>query len=224
MAQYAMVAFQDCIVADGETTPAFPHSRDLMRYLWMTRGRLASHVLFTKRNFGWFREDDVRSLAQRVRSEGTGLIMIVRDPRDVLCSRHARRAQTQAYVTEEHWARSIEAGNRLIGECAGHENVLTIRYEDFVRSPTDLQTQLQRVFQVRLRPGVTSIGDIKDNLALYPYPLAQETVVAMHGMRNVSPSSVGRWREMAYDYRVSVKDPIVRQRISTYIEQFGYDQ
>jgi hypothetical protein len=224
MAQYAMVAFANSIVADGETNPGFPYSMDVLRYFWASQGRLSGRVLFTKRNFGWFREQHIRKLSDRLKNGKLGLIMMVRDPRDVLCSRHARNGQAEAYVSEDHWLRSIEAGDKLFEAASNQTKKLTIRYEDFVQHPIDTQLRLQEAFQLSMRPGVESIADIKDNLSVYPYPLAQETVVAMHGMRNLSPSSVGRWRELGFNFRATVKDSRISDRIARYLDRYRYDQ
>src|SRR5688572_8754060 len=103
MAQHAMVAFDRSIVAEGETNVRYPTGSDILRYMYMCRGRLSRHTLFTKRTYRWFEEENLRLLEERVRSEKMGLILLVRDPRDVLCSRHAGVSGDQAYVTPEHW-------------------------------------------------------------------------------------------------------------------------
>ena len=50
-----------------------------------------------------------------------GLILFVRDPRDVLCSRHSGASPDQAYVTPEHWHASIRAGEALFENLRDYE-------------------------------------------------------------------------------------------------------
>jgi hypothetical protein len=223
MAQHAMVAFDRAVVAEGETPVRYPFASDIVHYMRMCGGRLSHHTLFTKRAFRWFEEENRRVLEDRVRSETMGLILLVRDPRDVLCSRHSGAAQDQAYVTPEHWYASIRAGDRLFENLRDHEPKVVVRYEDFVLHPEQVAESLMRRFDLELRPGVTSIAALKRNRTLYPYPLSDDAAMAMHGLRDAAPSSIGRWRTMSFDYRQHVADRTIREHIAQFIIRHGYD-
>ena len=223
MAQHAMVAFDRTIVAEGETPVRYPFASDIVRYMRLHGGRLTHHTLFTKRAFRWFEEENRRILEDRVRSEKMGLILLVRDPRDVLCSRHSGTAHDQAYVTPEHWYASIRAGDCLFENLRDHEPKVVVRYEDFVLHPEQVAESLMRRFDLELRPGVTSIAALKRNRDLYPHPLSDDATVAMHGLRDAAPSSIGRWRTMSFDYRQQVADLTIREHIAQFISRHGYD-
>jgi hypothetical protein len=223
MAQQAMVAFDRAIVADGETNVRYPFASDIVRYLYMCRGRLSRHTLFTKRTFHWFEEENLRALEERVRLEKMGLILFVRDPRDVLCSRHSGASPDQAYVTPEHWHASIRAGEALFDNLRDYEPKVVVKYEDFVLQPEQVEELLMRRFGLELRQGVTSIAALKRNRDLYPYRLSDDTTVAMHGLRDAAPSSIGRWRTMSFDYRLQVADRTIREHIAEFIRLHGYE-
>jgi hypothetical protein len=189
----------------------------------MCGGRLSHHTLFTKRAFRWFEEENRRILEDRVRSEKMGLILLVRDPRDVLCSRHSGAAHDQAYVTPEHWYASIRAGDCLFENLRDHEPKVVVRYEDFVLHAEQVAESLMGRFDLGLRPGVTSIAALRRNRDLYPYPLSAAATVAMHGLRDAAPSSIGRWRTMSFDYRQQVADHTIREQIAQFISRHGYD-
>lgn len=110
-------------------------------------------------------------------------IFMVRDPRDVIVSVH--RMQPDIYWTNLRlWNLAWDA----IKNCRNHERLLVIRYEDLVRNPDGVQGKIS----VRLPFLEQKLPFSQFHQHSKPSPQSRQ---AMHGMRPVSDSSVGVWRQ-----------------------------
>jgi hypothetical protein len=136
------------------------------------------------------------------------MVCVLRDPRDVVVSRH--RKEPDAY-----WANLGFFRDRIgpFRAAAAHERFATVRYEDLVRDPDGVQAELmERIGWLRkLRP-FSSFGK-----AAAPSALAVE---ALGGVRKVSTKSIGRWREEL----PRLKAPIDRYGpIDDLLRELGYE-
>jgi hypothetical protein len=193
MLHYALVAFADTMILHDAETKVWmsPSIRDCMnlvrRYAFDRRPRF----LLTKRNARWHLPDEVARIIYSTRMHGMFLINIVRDPRDVLTSHMDGREGF--YVELERWQRSVEATERILEALTDHPRILTVRYEDVVGAPDRTGAMLEERLRLRFRPGVRSFADLEANVAQAGQTTGRATM--MHGVRPLSTSSIGRWRQ-----------------------------
>jgi len=195
MLHASMCAFEDVLLQPTETCAAQPglkeRTRILRRFRRLGVRRTQPKHFVTKRAYGWFQDDEIAALIRRVVREKVGIIDCVRDPRDVLLSRHAS-ADRARYVTVQHWCQSIEAARRIREGVGAHVPVLAVRYEDLIEQPRLVENNLARTFGLRLRPGA-EIDRVADNLASSGTRLSAYMATNMQGVRNADPKSLRKW-------------------------------
>ncbi len=111
------------------------------------------------------------------------IVHMVRDPRDVVVSRHGKAA-------DRYWTnlRVWKEYRRAARKAEGHPRFLTVRYEDLVQGPDRVQAQLmERMPFLQKRADFSAYHRIAQ-------PSAQ-SLEAMKGVRPVTASSVGAWRD-----------------------------
>jgi hypothetical protein len=110
-------------------------------------------------------------------------IYVVRDPRDVICSRLPRKGNGY-YTNLRVWRDSEHQAVRL----RGHPRFIEVKYEDLVHDPASVQHELEQRMPFLER---------KADFARFPEDWAGDPVAeqAMNGVRAPDPGSVGRWRE-----------------------------
>jgi hypothetical protein len=146
----------------------------------------------------------------------------VRDPRDVLSSTHVNTGREKAYVSSEWWRESINAAERVVTAAEAEGRALTLRYEDFVIAPGDVERKLGATFGMRLRPGVRSIAEVRQNVDRAGYRVAQSMIANMNELRDMDSRSIGRWRRGPFDLNSAVRDPVIRAEIEAFMERYGY--
>ena len=126
---------------------------------------------------------DILSVGPLLRfDEHLWVINMIRDPRDVVVSRHAREP-TKYWVHLGVWKRRSGAARRLVN----HPRFVTVRYEDLVTDPARVQGEIED----RL-PFLRRKADFKDfhkNAAP-----SDRAVEALGGVRPIEATSVGGWR------------------------------
>lgn len=110
------------------------------------------------------------------------VIYLLRDPRDVIVSRHAKD-DSRYYVNVRVW-REMHAIAKAVD---GHERFLSLKYEDFVSAPDETQALICQRF-----PWLQSIHPFTD-YHLHAQ-VSAKSKRAMHGVRPIAPSSIGAWR------------------------------
>jgi len=111
------------------------------------------------------------------------VIYVMRDPRDVIVSRHAK--DKSVYYSNIRLWRQMHACAK---QMAGHERFLEIRYEDFVRDPDETQQLITEKF-----PWLEKIH----NFSGYHEhaQISEKSITAMHSVRPIAPTSVGVWTQ-----------------------------
>ncbi len=113
---------------------------------------------------------------------GLWIICLVRDPRDIVVSRH--RQQPDAYWANLHMILRCVPFFRAARQ---HERFLVVRYEDLARHPNAVQSRLSKEIPfLRKRFDFSEFSQIANPTS--------GAVEALGGVRPVSPSSVGRWK------------------------------
>lgn len=110
------------------------------------------------------------------------VIAMLRDPRDVVVSRHAK-APSKYWVHLGVWKRRCKAMRSL----AAHPRFVVVRYEDLVREPGEVQSDLERRLPFLRRKG--EFREFHGRTAASSR--AQE---ALGGVRPIDASSIGNWR------------------------------
>lgn len=223
MLHAAMCAFEDVELHPAETLAFQPTPRERLRILRRIGVRAAGPRWFvTKRAFRWTEPPELEALAERVLREQVGLIHIVRDPRDVLLSRHVS-ASRERYVDPGHWRRSIEAADWLEARLGDRCAFVTLRYEDLVCNGRATEAQLAAAFGLRLRPGAR-IENVADSLALTGKALDPYMAVNMQGVRNADPTSIGKWRASKDNPEADLlASPTTAELYRAFLVRHGYE-
>ncbi len=110
------------------------------------------------------------------------VICVVRDPRDVVVSRH-RGAPDRYYVGLNNWKEGYGHMQRL----AAHPRVLTLRYEDLAEDPDGVQAKIAAFLPwLERRAAFSTFHEVARP--------SEGSSKALGGVRPVSSSSVGAWR------------------------------
>jgi hypothetical protein len=136
------------------------------------------------------------------------VVVMIRDPRDIVCSRH--RADPDRYWCGlNYWKAYVPWIRRL----SGHPRVTVVRYEDLVSDPDGVQELLMRSMPwlVRRAPFHEFHGHAR---------ASARSSAALGGVRPVSRSSIGNWR--SHKPRLAGQ---IRQHgsITADLVEFGYE-
>ncbi|MHB9881091.1 sulfotransferase family protein [Pacificimonas sp. ICDLI1SI03] len=203
MMHMAMTAFRGLHFHYEETSLDHPLLRDRLEALDAFRraglSRDEAKFYATKRNHGWFERQQLDRLIALTRSEGLGIILMVRDPRDVMLSSHSGRGGLPDYVSPGHWRRSIEGGAYLQDAMAGDPALLLLRYEDLAGAPDMVAQRLHDHFGLTVKPGSAGLGAMAANVASAPKEFDEYLLEAVGEIRDLDPASVGKWRRLSED-------------------------
>jgi hypothetical protein len=111
------------------------------------------------------------------------VIYVMRDPRDVIVSRHGKDKSVY-YSNIRLWRQMHAHAKRMYG----HDRFLEIRYEDFVRDPDATQQMIAEKF-----PWLEKIHKFSE---YHEYAqISEKSITAMHSVRPIAPTSVGVWTQ-----------------------------
>ena len=111
------------------------------------------------------------------------VIYVLRDPRDVIVSRHGKN-KDRYYANFRLWSELHAVARTLYG----HEQFIEVKYEDFVTRPDDVQKAIAARF-----PWLTQrhrFSEYHEHAVV-----SEQSKRAMHGVRPIAPTSVGLWKE-----------------------------
>jgi hypothetical protein len=111
------------------------------------------------------------------------VVYLIRDPRDVVCSRHGNDPE-KYWVGLKYWKLFLPVYERL----RNHPRFIPLRYEDFVREPDATQERLERSLPLQKRQHQFS----EYHRHVRPSDGAKH---ALGNVRPISDASVGRWKE-----------------------------
>lgn len=111
------------------------------------------------------------------------VIYLLRDPRDVIVSRHGKNSD-RYYSNIRLWRELHGAARPLLG----HERFLPIRYEEFVSAPDTVQAQISARF-----PWLETLHPFSEYHE--HASVSDRSRLAMHSVRPIAPTSIGVWRK-----------------------------
>lgn len=111
------------------------------------------------------------------------VVYLLRDPRDVIVSRHGR-SRDRYYTNIRVWRENQAAAADFVD----HPRCLVLRYEDFVADPDAAQRQLCARFPwLRIRHPFSRYHEHAQ--------VSAASLQALHSVRPIAPDSVGLWRD-----------------------------
>ncbi|MEE2912858.1 MAG: sulfotransferase [Planctomycetota bacterium] len=110
------------------------------------------------------------------------VIYLLRDPRDVIVSKHAR--SDQYYSNIRLWREQHEYATRMLD----HPRFHLVKYENLVQDPNRVQHDIMKKI-----PWLVKRHDFSD-YHLHA-SVSESSASAMHGVRPISPTSLGQWKE-----------------------------
>lgn len=113
----------------------------------------------------------------------TFVIYVVRDPRDVIVSRHGKD-KSKYYANIRLWRQMHQCARSMYSS----PNFLEIKYEDFVSRPDEVQNIIATRF-----PWLEKVHNFSE---YHDYAVVSaKSQKAMHGVRPIAATSVGLWTE-----------------------------
>lgn len=195
MLHYAMVRYDGIILIDRETSvtvdPSFSKTTKYFIKSFVSKQPL---TFLTKRLYGWYTDPNLAILISTAIKRNIGIIELIRDPRDVLTSKHKNPAidSNSYYVSLERWAASIEAGEKVWRALNNYVPYLKIKYEDLVCEPERTETSISRVYNLKKNSRLETINKLGTNLKLLN--IIPEMEDAMHKVRDFDRRSINRWK------------------------------
>jgi hypothetical protein len=223
MLHFALIAFRNTFLFEKETFPWNDPDVKTCWRLWKDwRFSREDRFLITKRQANWWQPHFISALAHYAQRYQLFIINVIRDPRDVLTSRHPYD-HPNYFVTPELWQKSMAATRKLQRDLAGYPHIMTIKYEEVILRPYRIEQQLQQAFGLRLRPEVGAWSRLKQNLE--EISVAGHVLPDIHKLHDFDESAIAKWQ------RDPVKAEYVdfllnkskyRDRLKTFMAEHGY--
>jgi len=223
--QLAMSCFSGVVLAEDESSPSHPFLGERVPLAMKLGWRRGRKFYITKRDSGWYFPKHRDALQAVTRAENIGLIMMVRDPRDVMLSRHVGSKigpPEDAYVTPQRWYESILAGQHIFEALADHPRKLVLRYEDLVNAPAEAERRLSECFGLSRNPQALPIDRVKDNYGRLKINFGADQIVALNGLRNMSPSSIGQWGKHADALPTRDAPAAIQEKFAAFCAEYDY--
>ena len=111
------------------------------------------------------------------------VIYMLRDPRDTITSKH-RKDPERYWASLRYWKADTPYGYKL----QNHPRFMTVRYEDLVQKPDEVQAYLmQRMTFLKKRASFSRYHEFSQP--------SKRSLDALRGIRPVGSNSVGKWRK-----------------------------
>jgi hypothetical protein len=225
MLHLAMGCFANVMLSEDETNPHYPFLGERARIALRLGWRPGRKFFVTKRDSGWYMPKHRDALIALTPAENIGLIYMVRDPRDVMISRHAvskHGSPEEAYVTPQHWYESIMAGEHIFQALADYPRKLLLRYEDLVTQPRQAEQRMVERFGLVQNPDAFPIDRVKDNYERLKIAFGTDQIMALNGLRNMSATSIGRWRNHPEENPMDMAPAHIREKLSAFCAEHDY--
>ncbi|MDX1499783.1 MAG: sulfotransferase domain-containing protein [Woeseiaceae bacterium] len=134
-------------------------------------------ILVTKR------PKDIMYMPAVIDDPGVDVIYLLRDPRDVIVSRHGK--DRDMYYSNIRLWREMHGYAKPI---YGHDRFLEVRYERFVRDPDAVQAEIGTKFPWLER--LHAFSEYHRHAVV-----SEKSKLAMHEVRPIAPTSVGVWKQ-----------------------------
>jgi hypothetical protein len=168
-------------------------------YRRLARDKAKQVTYFAEKNNNLHRP--TRLFVRRV-FRGVREIVIVRDPRDVLCSHmsYFSSSRDKAFHHLSHSNRQL-----LALQAEDRSDTCTIRYEDMIRGDSGTYNRLRQFLGAEIGPIQSQAGS---------------KIFSQHGTSESPEASIGRWRE---DLPAELRG-LCRDQWGGFLERFGYEQ
>ncbi len=129
------------------------------------------------------RPKDIMYMPAVIDDPGIFVIYLLRDPRDVIVSRHGK--DRGLYYSNIRLWRELHAYAKSL---YGHERFLELKYEDFVTAPDLAQQKIAERFEWL---------EVLHRFSAYHEhaQVSAKSELAMHSVRPIAPTSVGIWKQ-----------------------------
>jgi hypothetical protein len=123
------------------------------------------------------------SRLHKLMADDLGIIYMMRDPRDVLVSKHFERPRTY-WTSFERWIRTATVAL----EYKDHPNVLLLKYEDLITKPNKAQKAMAEKFNLEAARKFEHCYESFDTNDKY-------NAKTMNGIRPLDKSRIGVWKD-----------------------------
>lgn len=174
------------------------HERPLHRL------KFGSGIYLTKR------PKDIHFLKMRLQLDPRlTIICMVRDPRDVIVSKHGKHPD-EFYANLGNWKHRYS----ILKSLSGHPRVIQVKYEDLTRDPDTVQVMLQQKIEfLSEKKRFSRFHEIKT--------VSIEAQKALKGVRPIDQKSIGVWKS----HPDRIKDQISEfGSICDSLMELGYEQ
>ena len=192
MLHYSMCAFKNTILFDKETS-LWKHPSLSEAFKLFAKNVINPYTCYfvTKRNSGWWKADNIEKIAKFTMKYNVFLINLIRDPRDVLTSRHPL-GKKKYYVDIDLWKNVMAASEKLNQYLKGYESYLIIRYEDILLNTEQVKEIIKAKLGMELKTSISSWSRLKDNLDAMNG--IGNMVPFLNKLRNFDEKTIGRWK------------------------------
>lgn len=139
------------------------------------------HVQENKIIVGKFPKRAVK-LSRWLNDESFGVIYMMRDPRDVLVSKHFLKPN-KYWVHPKRWIETAKIANKY----KDHERIILVKYEDLIKNPDHIQKNISKVFKMEISNPFAECYkrfDRDDSV----------NMSNMNGARPLDKSRIGNWK------------------------------
>jgi len=150
---------------------------------------------------------------QNIFTNPVGFILLKRDPRDVIVSK----------LFDKYWVNCNRCKSFFINlkKFQDREHVLTMAYEDLVRTPNDCQQTIASFFDIKCQRTFTRHW--KKVMTKKGQDLPSRMHAGLRGIRPISPKSIGSWKKK--EHRERVKNQLERcPGLPDLLIQWGYEK
>ena len=225
MLHLAMACFRNVALSNSESGVQHPHLRERLGLALRFAALPGRKHYITKRDSGWTTPRQVDDVIAWTRMENIGILNLVRDPRDVMLSRHVRAKRPDLpYISQERWYESTLAADRILNALSDHSRKLTLRYEDIILEPLASQQRLAASFGLEPNPDALPIDRVKDNFERLGLHYDILEITNLNGLRNMDSKTVGQWRRSEEKPSFDAMPPESRAWLEKFCADYGYDK